>query len=124
MLIQNSRAPPHPALEVCTCQNVNDCYNLLGNDMAICTATFPFHVHIIGINYSIETNHASNHFAGGILLLNNNFYLSNMQLLNNSAHFGGGIFISADMSSGTSMANMAFFSNVASLGKWRSLYRC
>lgn len=66
---------------------------------------------------SVIIQHAVVHFEGGILLLNNKFYLSNMQLQNNSAHFGGGIFISADLSSDTSMANMTFFSNVASLGK-------
>lgn len=56
-------------------------------------------------------------FAGAVLLLSNKFDLSNMQLENNSAHFGGGIFISADMSTDSSMTNMTFSSNVASLGE-------
>lgn len=58
--------------------------------------------------------------VGAIVLLHKNFDVSNMQLSNNSAHFGGGIFISADLSSGTSMAYMTFSSNIASLGEQNS----
>lgn len=49
-------------------------------------------------------------------MLHNFFDMSNLLFDNNSAYFGGAIFISADLSTNAAVADMTFSSNVASLG--------
>ena len=54
--------------------------------------------------------------AGGLALLRNQFTLVNTSLSNNVGFFGGGVFVGANLSTGTSLSNLLYINNTAILG--------
>ena len=55
--------------------------------------------------------------AGGLMILNNNFAVSSLQLAGNSAFYGGAIFLSADLSANATTSNLTFSGNSAEEGQ-------
>ena len=59
----------------------------------------------------ISTGH-----TGGVILLQSNFNLEAVVFGDNSAYFGGAIFISADLATNANLDSINFTSNTAALG--------
>ena len=55
-------------------------------------------------------------YAGGVILLQSNFNLEAVVFGDNSAYFGGAIFISADLATNAILDSITFTSNTAALG--------
>lgn len=55
--------------------------------------------------------------AGGLMILNNNFAVSSLQLEGNSAFYGGAMFLSADLSTNATISNLTFADNLAEEGQ-------